>query len=205
MPPLIVTLGTFSLFRGLAEGITRGQGSFIDFPESFTWLGAGTLLGVPTAALAVRAGGGLLLCCWSTARRPAGLSAIGYSADGARHAGLRVDRLTGSAYVLAGLLRRPGGAGLRRPVRAGQGRRRHRVRAGGDHRRRARRARASSAARASVVGTLLGLLAVAFLENGLGAGAGSVMQDLSTRFDRVGLTSPVRPNWRGVLTGDRAC
>src|SRR2546427_8271099 len=28
MPPLIVTLGTFSLYRGVAEGITAGQGSY---------------------------------------------------------------------------------------------------------------------------------------------------------------------------------
>src|ERR1700722_8671328 len=35
LPPLIVTLGTFSLFRGLAEGITRGAENFTDFPERF--------------------------------------------------------------------------------------------------------------------------------------------------------------------------
>ncbi|HMC12163.1 MAG TPA: hypothetical protein VKH44_12770, partial [Pirellulaceae bacterium] len=35
LPPLIVTLGTFSLFRGLAEGMTRGVDNFTAFPGSF--------------------------------------------------------------------------------------------------------------------------------------------------------------------------
>ena len=33
IPPLIVTLGSFSLFRGLAEGITGGVDNFTQFPE----------------------------------------------------------------------------------------------------------------------------------------------------------------------------
>src|SRR5262252_5651040 len=35
LPPLIVTLGTFSLFRGLAEGITQGVDTFTGFPNAF--------------------------------------------------------------------------------------------------------------------------------------------------------------------------
>src|ERR1700759_1083803 len=35
IPPLIVTLGTYSLFRGLAEAITKGADTFTGFPESF--------------------------------------------------------------------------------------------------------------------------------------------------------------------------
>jgi rhamnose transport system permease protein len=33
--PLIVTLGTYSLFRGIAEGLTRGVDNFSQFPPSF--------------------------------------------------------------------------------------------------------------------------------------------------------------------------
>src|SRR5207247_2434648 len=32
LPPLIVTLGSFSLFRGLAEAVTRGVDHFTNFP-----------------------------------------------------------------------------------------------------------------------------------------------------------------------------
>src|ERR1051326_6309289 len=35
LPPLIVTLGTFSLFRGLAEAITEGVDTFTNFPSWF--------------------------------------------------------------------------------------------------------------------------------------------------------------------------
>src|SRR3954454_23834688 len=48
IPPLIVTLGTFALFRGIAEGLTHGQGSYVDFPSGFLALGQGSILGIPT-------------------------------------------------------------------------------------------------------------------------------------------------------------
>src|SRR5581483_11866911 len=43
LPPLIVTLGSYSLFRGLAEAITRGVDNFTGFPDSFLYLGQGYL------------------------------------------------------------------------------------------------------------------------------------------------------------------
>src|SRR4030095_11213622 len=39
IPPFIVTLGTYSLFRGLAEGMTGGVDNFTNFPESFLEFG----------------------------------------------------------------------------------------------------------------------------------------------------------------------
>src|SRR5262245_54884054 len=50
LPPLIVTLGTYSLFRGLAEAITRGADTFTNFPASFLFLGQERWLGLPTQA-----------------------------------------------------------------------------------------------------------------------------------------------------------
>src|SRR6476469_2263955 len=35
IPPLIVTLGSLSLFRGIAEGITHAATNYTDFPRSF--------------------------------------------------------------------------------------------------------------------------------------------------------------------------
>src|SRR4051812_5187457 len=46
LPPLIVTLGSFSLFRGLAEAITRGVDNFTNFPKSFLFLGQGYLFDI---------------------------------------------------------------------------------------------------------------------------------------------------------------
>ena len=50
LPPLIVTLGTYSLFRGLAEAITHGADTFTNFPPSFLFLGQERWLGVPAQA-----------------------------------------------------------------------------------------------------------------------------------------------------------
>src|SRR5262252_236108 len=47
LPPLIVTLGTYSLFRGLAEAITHGVDTFTHFPSWFLILGQERFAGVP--------------------------------------------------------------------------------------------------------------------------------------------------------------
>src|SRR4051812_9544236 len=48
IPPLIVTLGSYSLFRGIAEGLTGGVDNFTNFPPSFLRLGQGYLGPIPT-------------------------------------------------------------------------------------------------------------------------------------------------------------
>lgn len=105
IPPLIVTLGSFSLFRGLAEGLTGGVENYTNFPSRFLFLGQGYAIGgIPAQVplfLAIAVGFWVLLHR-STAGRA--ISAIGYSAEGARYAGLPVDRLVTSAYVLSGVV-----------------------------------------------------------------------------------------------------
>jgi rhamnose transport system permease protein len=52
LPPLIVTLGTFSLFRGVAEGLTRGIENYSGFSPRFLFLGQGYVGGlIPTQLL----------------------------------------------------------------------------------------------------------------------------------------------------------
>src|SRR5215831_1409704 len=53
VPPLIVTLGTLSLFRGIAEGMTHGAVNYSGFPDGFLRLGQGYLWGVIPAQLPV--------------------------------------------------------------------------------------------------------------------------------------------------------
>lgn len=53
IPPLIVTVGTLSLFRGIAEGITHGARNYSGFPGWFLWLGQGYIGGVVPAQLPV--------------------------------------------------------------------------------------------------------------------------------------------------------
>jgi len=105
LPPLIVTLGTFSLFRGLAEGMTRGVENYTNFPPGFLFLGQGYLpLGIPAQLpllVLAAAASWWLLHQTATGR---GLVAIGYSPEGARYAGIPVECRLLLAYILSGLM-----------------------------------------------------------------------------------------------------
>jgi rhamnose transport system substrate-binding protein len=103
-PPLIVTLGTFSLFRGVAEGLTSGIENYSGFSDGFLFLGQGHLFGViPTQLLVLVAA--IAAFGWMLHRAGFGraLYAIGHSAEGARYAGIRVERHVAIIYVLSGV------------------------------------------------------------------------------------------------------
>src|SRR5258708_1031161 len=90
-PPLIVTLGTFSLFRGMAEGLTRGIENYSGFSPRFLFLGQGYIGGViPTQLLGLAVG--IAGFGWGLPRPGAGrrLYAIGDLGEGARFAGVPV-------------------------------------------------------------------------------------------------------------------
>lgn len=102
LPPLIVTLGTFSLFRGLAEALTAGTKAYTNFPNSFLALGNSFFLGVPVQAWVF---GGAAIAVWLMVHRTtAGRAwrAIGFAPEGARYAGLPVQRRIAQAYLLSG-------------------------------------------------------------------------------------------------------
>jgi len=102
--PLIVTLGTFSLFRGLAEGVTGGAINYSGFSPRFLYLGQGYLGGIvptQTIILVVAIAAFFLLLHRSTVGR--GLYAIGHSSEGARYAAIPVTRRLALVYLLSGL------------------------------------------------------------------------------------------------------
>ena len=103
-PPLIVTLGTFSLFRGMAEGLTRGIENYSGFSPRFLFLGQGYAGGViPTQLFVLLVA--IAAVAWWLHRTSYGRSlyAIGYSPAGARYAGIPVARRLNSVYILSGL------------------------------------------------------------------------------------------------------
>ncbi len=103
LPPLIVTLGTFSLYRGLAEALTRGADTFTGFPPAFQSLGQGEWLGLPAQLLVFA---GVAIAIWLLVHRTTfgrSFRTIGYSPEGARYAGLPVGRRVALVYILAGL------------------------------------------------------------------------------------------------------
>jgi rhamnose transport system permease protein len=103
VPPLIMTLATLALYRGLAEGISQAR-SVRGYPEWFFRLGQGDVLGVPTQLwlllLAIVVSGVVL------ARTTFGRSlyAIGNNEVAARFSGIPVDRYKLVIYSLSGLL-----------------------------------------------------------------------------------------------------
>jgi len=167
LPPLIVTLGTYSLFRGLAEALTRGAVTYTDFPAGFLFLGQERWLGVPAQAWVFAA---VAIGIWVLVHRTmAGrtLRVIGFSPEGARHAGLAVRRHLALAYVLAGLV--AGAAALIYTARLGQAK----ADAGMGYELFAITAvvlggTSIFGGRGSVTGTLLGVAIIAVLRNGLG-------------------------------------
>jgi len=166
LPPLIVTLGTFSLFRGLAEGLTGGIQNYSDFPERFLFLGQGRFGPLPAQVLVLAGAAvlvGLLLHRMAIGRS---LRAIGYSPEGARYAGIPVGRRLLLVYLLSGVA-----AGLSAVIyvaRLGQAK----ADAGTGFELTAITAvvlggTSIFGGSGTVHGTLLGLLALALLQNGL--------------------------------------
>lgn len=167
LPPLIVTLGTFSLFRGLAEGMTRGVENYTSFPGSFLFWGQGYMLfGIPTQLpLFVMAAAAFWWLLHQTATGRA-LYAIGLSPEGARYAGIPVERKLLLVYLLSGLI--ASAAAIIYVAHLGQAK----ADAGTGYELMAITAvvlggTSIFGGRGTVHGTLLGLFAIVVLQNGL--------------------------------------
>ena len=105
LPPLIVTLGSFSLFRGLAEALTRGVDNFTNFPKAYLFLGHGYLLNTVPAQLPILAS--IAIGMWLLVHRTTfgrSFRAIGFSFEGARYAGIPVEKRLTLAYMLSGVV-----------------------------------------------------------------------------------------------------
>jgi len=104
LPPLIVTLGTYSLFRGLAEAITHGVDTFTNFPSWFLFLGQERFLGIPAQAPVFVLVLVLVLVFVHRTTFGRSFRAIGFSSEGSRYAGIPVERRIALAYILAGVV-----------------------------------------------------------------------------------------------------
>jgi ribose/xylose/arabinose/galactoside ABC-type transport system permease subunit/ABC-type branched-subunit amino acid transport system ATPase component len=101
--PLIVTLGTLALYRGLASIVTNGVAVY-GFPKSFTAIGTTHLLGIQVPvwiAGAVFALGSFVLLRTVVGLR---LYAIGGNPDAARLTGINVPRTVVATYAVNGFL-----------------------------------------------------------------------------------------------------
>ena len=99
----ITTLAMLILLRGVTMGMTNGKTLF-SLPPAFLYLGSEKLFGVPVSiwiAGCLYLGFGLLLRYHSWGRA---LYAIGGNAEAARVAGINVERVTWTVYVVGGVL-----------------------------------------------------------------------------------------------------
>jgi ribose transport system permease protein len=175
--PFITTLGTLSAARGYAFVLTGGHTNLITDP-TFLWLGHERPLGVPCSLwlLAVVFLGVFLLM--ATTRFGRHLYAVGSSPEAARLSGVPVDRVRRTVYLLSGLAAALAGlvmaaqlkaaapqsaTGLELSVIAA-------VILGGT---------SLSGGQGSVLGTLIGVLILGTLDNGL------VMLQVSSHYQQV--------------------
>jgi rhamnose transport system permease protein len=103
VPPLIMTIATLALYRGLAEGISQAH-SVRGYPEWFYFTGQSNLFGVPAQLwLLVIA---IIIAGVALDRTTFGrtLYAIGNNETAARFSGLAVDRVKLIIYTLSGLM-----------------------------------------------------------------------------------------------------
>ncbi|MCL4251011.1 MAG: ABC transporter permease [Anaerolineae bacterium] len=101
--PLITTLATFSIIRGLAFVLSEGQTNLLS-NEAFNFIGRGTVAGIPFSLLVMLA---LYLVFGFILRYTAfgrNLYAIGGSPQASRLAGIAVTRHLLIVYIISGLL-----------------------------------------------------------------------------------------------------
>jgi ribose transport system permease protein len=165
IPALIVTLGALYYIRGLVLMVTNGVQVF-PLPKDFNRLGQGDLFGVPLLviyAVVFGIGAHVLL---AHSKYGYHVRAVGGNAGAARAAGINVGRITMSLYVLSAI-----GAGLAGIMSAAQ------ISDGDPSSGQGLEIAVLSAvivggtslfgAVGSIVGTALGVLLLAFVENGL--------------------------------------
>ena len=103
VPPLIMTLATLALYRGLAEGISQAR-SVRGYPEWFFVLGQGEVLGIPTQLWLLFVA---VIVFWVILSRTTfgrSLYAIGHNETAARYSAIKVDRIKLVIYTLSGLM-----------------------------------------------------------------------------------------------------
>ena len=98
---LVVTIGTLNAFTGLNLLVTRGR-TIVGLPEHVTFLGAGTLFGIPMPVYFM--GGVFVIALFLTLKTVFGrqLYAVGNSREAARIVGVKEEKIRVFAYAIAG-------------------------------------------------------------------------------------------------------
>lgn len=105
VPPIIATLGTLSIYRGLV--FFYSQGSWVnsfELPKSFKVLSKGTPLGLPNMVIIAAVVAVVVYYFLNHTRAGRDIFAVGSNPDAAQFAGIRKDRILFMVYVISGIL-----------------------------------------------------------------------------------------------------
>ncbi len=104
VPPIIATLGTLSIYRGLVFYYSQGTwiNSF-ELPKSFKLLSKGTALGLPNMVIIAILVAVIVYYFLNYTRTGREIYAVGSNPDAAGFAGIRKDRIIFLVYLLSGI------------------------------------------------------------------------------------------------------
>jgi ribose transport system permease protein len=103
IPSFIITLGSLSLWRGLATGVTRSYPILIA-DEHLRWIGQGIVLGVPAPLIILVLVAVVVWFVLNSTSFGRNIYAVGGNIEAARLSGIPVARVLIGAYTLASLL-----------------------------------------------------------------------------------------------------
>jgi len=105
VPPIIATLGTLSIYRGLVFYYSQGTwiNSF-ELPANFKLLSKGTPLGLPNMVIIAILVAVVVFYFLKYTRTGRDIYAVGSNPDAAQFAGIRKQRIIFLVYVISGLL-----------------------------------------------------------------------------------------------------
>ena len=105
VPPIIATLGTLSIYRGLVFYYSQGTwiNSF-ELPKNFKLLSKGTPLGLPNMVIIAIVVAVIVYYFLRFTRTGRDIYAVGSNPEAAQFAGIRKQRITFLVYLMSGLL-----------------------------------------------------------------------------------------------------
>ena len=103
VPPFVVTLGGLSVFRGMALMIS-GSGPISGFEATYRWWGQGRIGAVPIPVIIFLAIAAIAFVVLRYTRYGRQVYAVGGNREAARLAGVNVERVLLSVYVIIGFL-----------------------------------------------------------------------------------------------------
>lgn len=101
--PIITTLATLAIFQGVAYIVSNGKAIGV-LNSQFNWIGSGRIAGVPVTVMVFLAIAALMIFFMRATDIGRNIYAIGGNANAARLAGIRIERCRIGVYALTGLV-----------------------------------------------------------------------------------------------------